>query len=401
MLRPRATPTAAAVAVTAAGMLPVYLLGGLSVQVREDFDVGRSGVGSLVAAFFLAAAGGSLLGGRYADRLGPSRVMRCGAAASALCLLLAASAPSPVVLGAALALGGLASGAGQPASNALIGRAVDPPRRGRAYGLKQAAIPLGVLLGGLSVPLFGVTVGWRWAFVTGAALATAAAVTVPGPGPRQDEESGLRPAVRAQREASGGPYRLAPLVVLAVGATAGAAVGNAFGAFYVDSAVTAGLAPSLAGLSAAAGSALGIASRVGIGVLADLRAARWLVVVAAMMSAGALAAGLMASGDVRLLLPAVALAYGIGWAWAGLFTYAVSVTHPDAPGRATGITQAGVAVGGAGGPLLFGLLVDRSSLAIGWWVTAGLALVASAAVLAGRALLVRDRPALRTWLADR
>src|SRR5690606_2009580 len=113
--------------------LPVYLLGGLSVQVRADLDVGRSGVGGLVAAFFLAAAVGSLLGGRYADQLGPSRVMRYGAAASALALVVAATAPSAVVLAAGLALGGLASGAGQPASNALIGRAVDPPRRGRAY----------------------------------------------------------------------------------------------------------------------------------------------------------------------------------------------------------------------------------------------------------------------------
>jgi MFS family permease len=92
---PALSPTAAAVGVTVIGLLPVYLLGGLAVQVREELAVGRTGLGALVAAFFLGAAAGSLLGGRYADRLGGARVMRVTAGVGVLALLAVAASPGP------------------------------------------------------------------------------------------------------------------------------------------------------------------------------------------------------------------------------------------------------------------------------------------------------------------
>jgi predicted MFS family arabinose efflux permease len=396
---PRFPPAVAAVAVTVVGMLPVYLVGGLAVQVRADLGVGRSGLGALVAAFFGGAAVGSLLGGRSADRLGAPRVMRVAAAVGAVALLAAAVAPRTLLLAVALVLGGLASGVGQPASNALIAKAVAPHRRGTAYGAKQAAIPAGVLLGGLAVPVFGVTVGWRWAFVAAAVAALAVPVLVPPTTPAAPErvETGRRSSASRAADAAG-PYRFPPLAVLAVGTTLGAGVGNSFGAFFVESAVAAGQAPATAGLLAAGGSALGVLSRLGLGMLADRRDGRWFLVVAAMMLAGAPASALMALGAPATVLPAVVLAYGIGWAWAGLLNHAVTLLHPDAPGRATGVTQSGVAIGGALGPLGFGALADTVSLTAAWSVTAVLAALAAVAVVAGRRLLLRDRPALTAAL---
>lgn len=113
-----------------------------------------------------------------------------------------------------------------------------------------------------------------------------------------------------------------------------------------------------------------------------------------MMLAGAPASGLLALGAPAVLLPAVALAYGVGWAWAGLLTHAVTLLHPGAPGRASGVTQSGVAVGGALGPLGFGVMADAVSLTAAWSVTGLLSVLAAGAVLAGRRLLVCDRPAL-------
>lgn len=384
----RLPPAAAAVAVTAVGMLPVYLLGGLAVQVRAEFDLGRTGLGVLVSAFFVGAAAGSLLGGRTADRLGPLPVMRVGAWVGALALLGVAVAPGPVLLGTALVVAGAASGVGQPASNALIATAVAAHRRGTAYGAKQAAIPAGVLLGGLAGPVFGLTVGWRWAYVSAAVLALAVPLVLPASAPPADPgpQEGITPSTRAA-----GPYRLAPLAVLAIGTTLGAGVGNSFGAFVVDSAVAAGQPSDTAGLVAAAGSALGVLSRIGVGVLADRRDGRWLLVVAAMMLAGVPASGLMALGAAGAVLPAVALAYGIGWAWAGLLNHAVTLSHPVDAGRATGVTQSGVAIGGALGPLGFGRLADASSLAVAWTVAGVFAVLAAGAIVAGRALLLRDR----------
>ena len=399
---PRLPPAAAAVAVTVVGMLPVYLLGGLAVQVREELGLGRGGLGALVAAFFVGAAVGSAVGGRSADRLGPHGVMRTAAAVGAAALLAAAVAPRAVLFGAALVLAGLASGAGQPASNALIATAVAPHRRGFAYGAKQAAIPAGVLIGGLAVPVFGLTVGWRWAYVTAAVVALAVPLMVPRPAPAakaRPRAAGARRSASALRAAqAAGAYRLGPLLVLAVGTTLGAAVGNSFGAFIVETAVAAGQAPGTAGLLAAAGSAVGVLSRLGLGVVADRRDGRWLLVVAVMMLAGVPASALLALGAAGAVLPAILLAYGVGWAWAGLLNHSVTMLHPDAPGRATGVTQSGVAIGGGLGPLGFGWLADQASLTTAWSVTAAAALLAAGAVVAGRRLLLRDRPALREAL---
>lgn len=393
----RARPAAAAVLVTVVGMLPVYLLGGLAVLVRADLGLGRTGLGVLVAVFFGGAAAGSLVGGRAADRLGTARVMRAAAVGSVAALLAAALAPTAPVLGVALLAGGVASGVGQPSSNALIAQAVAPHLRATVYGAKQAAIPAGVLLGGLAVPVFGTTVGWRWAYVAAAVLAVLVPAVVPtrASPPAVDLRGTRRRSATALRASqAAGPYRRTPLVVLAVGTLLGAAVGNSFGAFFVETAVEAGRTPGDAGLLAAGGSALGVLARLGVGALADRRDGRWFLVVAGLMLAGLPASALLASGAPAALLPAVVLAYGVGWAWAGLLNYAVTLTHPDAPGRSTGVTQSGVSIGGALGPLLFGALADAASLPVAWWVTGSLAVLASAAVLLGRALLLRDRPAL-------
>jgi hypothetical protein len=119
-------------------------------------------------------------------------------------------------------------------------------------------------------------------------------------------------------------------------------------------------------------------------VLADRRDGRWFLVVAAMMLAGTPACLLLSLGAPWALFPAVVLAYGLGWAWAGLLTHAVTLMHPEHPGRATGITQSGVAVGGALGPLGFGRLSDAASLGTAWSVTAAASLLAAAVVVTAR-----------------
>lgn len=411
----RPSPLAAAVTVTVVGVLPVFLLGGLAVQIRSALDIERSTLGALVAAFFAAAAVGALLSGQLSERWGPARVMRMSCWMAAGSMLAAAAAPAAGGLGGALFVAGLASGLGQPASNALISRAVAGHRRGLAFGAKQAAIPAAVLLSGIAVPVFGVSVGWRWAFVAGAVLAVAVAVAVRGLDPvvraQADEETlaaaptgrwtGERlAAVERRARAAAGTYHRLPLVTLAVGTMLAAAVGNSLGAFYVETAVAAGVRPGTAGLLAAVGSAVGIGMRLGVGALADRWTGRYLVVVASMMSVGALTCGILATGAQAVMLPAVVLAHGLGWAWPGLLTFSVALTHPEDTGRATGITQGGVSVGAALGPLLFGYLSDTAGLGTAWTVTALWAVGAAVAVLVGRALLLRRRPALAALVSS-
>lgn len=366
---------AAAVLVTTAGVLPVFLLGALSVQLRADLHFSKTMLGGLLALFFGVAALTSMLGGRVAERLGPARSMRLACAGSGVCSLgVAAGARGVPSLAVALALGGASNALGQPSTNLLLARAVPVARRGFAFGLKQSAIPLATLLGGLAVPGLALTVGWRWAYVAGAVAAGATLFAIP------------RVDVPADREGEGSHVQaLATLALLGIGGGLGAAAAGALGGFFVDSGVASGLSESTAGMVLSAGSAVNFVTRLTSGARADRRGGghfRW---VAIMLVAGASGYLLLAWGNAALFTLGAMLAFGAGWGWPSVFHLAVVVSNPGAPGAATGVTQTGVYVGGCAGPLVFGALAEHQSYAVAW-SSAGAAVVgASALVLLGRA----------------
>ncbi|MGR6965365.1 MFS transporter [Geodermatophilus sp. URMC 61] len=379
----------AAVTVTTAGVLPAYLVGVLWVQVRADLGVGPSLLGLLVAAFFATSAVAALSAGAMVRRLGTVPVVRlAGLTAAAAMLVVALAARDPAVLVAALVLAGWGNGIGQPASNDLIARSVSPGRQGLAYGLKQAAIPLSTLLAGVAVPLVAIPLGWRTAFGIGAVLALLVVLSVPGQRRLGSAGSSSPPSEAA------GPFRRAPLYVLAAGIALGAGTGNALGSFFVTTAVAGGIAPATAGVLAAVASGTGALARVLVGWLADRVRTRWLLVVAGQMSVGGLSYALLGTGVEALIAVGAVVGYCTGWAWAGLSTYAVTRMHHGMAAQATSITQGGMGLGAALGPLAFGGLLSVSSYAVAWTATAALAVVAGLVVVLGRHLLLRERPAL-------
>ena len=152
-----------------------------------------------------------------------------------------------------------------------------------------------------------------------------------------------------------------------------------------------------AGLLLAAGSACSIAVRVVFGYLADMMSGGRLRLVAGMLAAGVVGFLMLALGSGPLFVAGALLAFGAGWGWPGLFNFAVVKTSPGAPAAATGITQTGASGGAAFGPLLFGAVVEAASYEAAWTVSAAAALAALAAILTGRALLLRKGapPSLR------
>jgi MFS family permease len=306
--------------------------------------------------------------------------------AAAMLLIAVAAQHTPVLVGALL-VAGWGNGIGQPASNDLIARAVPPGRHGLAFGTKQAAIPLSTMIAGLAVPAVAIPLGWRPAFAIGAGLALLVLPVVPG-GRR------LRPAGQAEESEAAGPFRRAPLVVLAVGLMLGAATGNALGSFFVATAVDAGIEPGSAGVLAAVASGTGAAARIAFGWLADRVRTRWLLVVAAQMGIGGLSYGLLGTGVEVLIAAGAVIGYCTGWAWAGLSTYSVARMHPGMAARATSITQGGMGAGAALGPLLFGIAVAATSYTVAWYATAAVSVVAAAVIVQGRRMLVRERPRL-------
>ena len=374
---------AAASAMTTLGAIPVFLLSSQSVLIRGELGFDETRLGLAASSFFAAAATAALAGGRLIDRLGRRRgTLLAGLVAALGGGLLALGARSYAVLVASLVVLGAANAALQVTSNLSLARSIPPHRQGLAFGIKQSAIPLAIVLGGLAVPTVAVVVGWRWTF--GIAALAAVAVVV----------SGLRlPREPMSRRQRGGDIERAPASALALTAAAMAvasAAVNSLGAFLAAWGYQVGMTPSQTGYLMAAGSGLSIVSRVVTGHLADRRGGRNLPVVARQMLAGAVALAGVSVGDETTLWPAAILAFAIGWAWPGLMLFAVVRVGREAPGAASGAVQAGAFVGGASGPALFGLLVSATGYPFAWRVAAGCMLTAAVLVWAARRMFVRD-----------
>jgi len=370
---------AGALTTTIAVSVPVFLVGGLAVQIGDELGFSPAGLGLAVSAYFGASALASVPAGALVERFGSARVSRFGIALSAASLLtIAAAADALWSLIAILALGAGANAMGQLASNTSLSRYVPVRRQGLSFGIKQAAIPVSTLLAGAAVPTVALTVGWRWAFVLAGALAFAAILLVPADaGPTRTAHD------NQARQATGA------LVVIGAAATLAAGSANALSTFLVDSAVVRGIAPGPAGLSLTLGSAVCIAARIGGGWQADRRPGRQVGVIAVLLTCGAAGLALLAVPGTVPLIIGVILGFGLGWSWPGLLNFAVVRLHPQAPAAATSITQTGVYAGGCLGPLGLGALATTTNYPTMWLVAALAMLAAGALMLAGSHLLRR------------
>ncbi len=376
--RPSVHVTAATTASTVLIHLPVFLLGGLAVLIRDDLaDFDEARLGAAVSVFFGVSALASVLGGRLSEARGPRLGMIIAAGLSAGSLVALATASSLTGIVAASALGGAANGVGQPASNLGLARGIRRVRQGVAFGIKQASVPLASLLVGFSVPLIGLTLGWRWTFAAGAALVVGVIVLIPrrfGPAP-------ARPTTGVATDA---PRR--SLALLAVGAGFGSAAANSLATFAVLTAVAYGLGAGTGGYLLALGSAAGVSARVVTGWRADRRGRAHLPVVAGMLVGGAFGYLLLAAGVLHPAVFAIGVvtAFASGWGWPGLMAFAVVRLHPSSPGMASGIVLAGGTAGAVVGPLVFGLIARDASFTAAWLLAAALSAVGAALVWFGR-----------------
>ncbi len=388
---PAGTARTIAVAASASvlGAIPAFLVGSLAVFVRDELDFGQGQLGLAVAAFFLASALSAIPGARITERVGARKAILGAAATTGVAMCgIALLAHSWLALTAWLALAGAANGVAQPAGNLALARGVRGQRKGLAFGIKQSSIPAATLLAGAAVPLIGLTVGWRWAFVGGAIGALLIALIMP-------RDAYLSPGDRRGKALREGDSPMLPLVVLAMAATCGAAVGTSLASFFVEGAVTAGFGAGFSGTMLVVGSSSGVLSRLAIGWYADRRVRGHLVMVMLLLTFGAF--GFLALGFTArypaLLLPATLLSFAAGWGWPGLFNYLVVRLNPNAPAAATAITQTGVFAGGVTGPAVFGAVAEHVSFQAAWSMAAGLQLVGAVLIMIARRLLrdVRQR----------
>jgi nitrate/nitrite transporter NarK len=148
----------------------------------------------------------------------------------------------------------------------------------------------------------------------------------------------------------------------------------------------------------AIGSVMGVCARVAWGWVGDRFASRngsWadrtghFALVGGLMLCGAAGFALLGRPGMPALAVATALVFAMGWAWPGLFIFAVVRRHRDAPAVASGITGSGQFGGGIIGPLAFGALVERTSYQVAWLATGACLCLASLLMVVGSRWLQR------------
>ena len=379
---------AVAVATGAVSVLPAFLVGALAVQIRADLEVGLGLFGLAAATLFAVSGALARPAGRLVQRLGSRRGAALAAALATTSLTVIGLAGSPAALMAGLAVGGLGNAVAQPSANAVLSELVTDARLGVAFGIKQSSIPAATLLGGLAVPGVALVFGWRWAVAGAVGLAVALLLVSLAGGRDAGAGSPRGPATRA---ADRGLPR-GGLVVLTVGGFLGSAAATPTGVFLVDSAVAAGIDAGAAGLLFAGCSVLGLVVRIGYGLLVDRHPTRSAYLfIANLLAAGTAGYVLLAAGPVPAFVAGGVLAYGAGWAWTGLFHYAVIRDNRDAAASVTGFVQTGLSLGAASGPLLFGVVAQTWSYSAAWLTAAALSLAGAVTVRVSRRMVRRSR----------
>jgi MFS family permease len=177
-------------------------------------------------------------------------------------------------------------------------------------------------------------------------------------------------------------------------AALGIAAASGVGIFLTDSAVAMGLSPGRAGLLLAFGSIAGIVARIACGVRADRTGGPQFRLIAGMLAVGGVAMALGGTGSNLLLVVGTLGTFAAGWAWTGIYFLSLVATYPDRPGAVAGTATAGLGMGNALGPILFGLVAETWSYQTAW-IGAGVAAVIAAVMMLAARPLFETRPEIR------
>ncbi len=383
----RVRPTVIATLQTTLGMIGPFLLGALATSMRPDVGMSPAQLGLAASGFFGVSALVYALANKRIEALGVQGSTWVGVAFAVVSLVLVGTATSTPMIVLAMVLGGPGNAVSQLSANMRLAQGVDGDHLGTAVGIKQGAVPLGTMLAGFAVPAIALTVGWRTAFLAAPVLALPLLVASLSPSGRRSASAAAPHPAGLLRTSKRHLWLLAGAAGLAT------AAGQSSSVFYVDAIVDAGTAEAAAGLLLALGSAAGALTRILVGVAVDRFPFGHLRGIAAGMAVAVIGFAALATGPTGGLLALVTVvAFIASWGWNGLLTYAVMRLNPDAPAQATGITQTGLSIGAAAGPLIAGQVATAASYDLVWLLSAGALAVSAVLVLVARHVIRAGGP---------
>ncbi|MEF8877750.1 MAG: MFS transporter, partial [Haloarculaceae archaeon] len=373
----------------------------------DDFAISYGEAGALLTVFYVTYSVFQLPAGALADRVGQRWILAVGMVVLSGGILLAAGAGDYRTLVAAEVLAGIGGSTYHPAGMSIISDLEGSTTEGKAMGIHGLGGVVGTALAPALVGGLAALFDWRLALTVGAAVGLVYGLIflalfrdVPGPaveadgGPEPDAEPDRGPAghgsASGNRGASTRTFASVPLERwVAVLFLANLAISTELGAVrtFVTSYLVehAGTSTGLAnGVFFAMLVGAGIAS-LGAGTLADTMDRRTLGVAAMVASALALAG--------TALVPAVPVAL-VAWffltgvvMWAALPAMnAITSAYSERgfSGSLFGVMLTAGSLGGAAGPLLFGVAAERFGMGTAFPMVAVVSAAGAAVFLAMR-----------------
>ena len=137
----------------------------------DESWVGYLSAANVIGALFILTAGIGII-----KRMGGVLALQLGLVIGAASLLLYLVPSLAVALIASMIIG-LNNGAANPAGSEVLQRFTPPAHRNFVFSIKQAGVPLGGVVAGLTIPPLVNSLGWRMALVV-AAVGSIAAVAL-------------------------------------------------------------------------------------------------------------------------------------------------------------------------------------------------------------------------------
>jgi len=364
------------------------LLAPLFPWLKDAFNVSYTELGAVLTAFFVVSCVVQAASGFIVDKLGPRPVLFVGLGLLGLAAFGYALAQSYWMLLGAAIVAGIGNGVFHPVDYTLFNRKVAPTRLGHAYSVHGITGSLGwALAPAMMVPL-AMAFGWRLALAAGGGVAVVVLLVL------WLNRSVLSLEVKAVQHATGtaGPAAAGgEFAFLKI-----PAVWMCFGFFFFYAmalSVVQTFAPSAAGrlhevpvaLIAICLTIYMVASAGGMvvgGFLASDPSRCERIVGAGFGVAAALALVLALADFAPVLVPVMfgAMGFASGIAGPSRDLLVKRSTPANATGRVYGVVYAGLDIGQAVAPLIFGRLMDHgqyASVIIGLAVVQGV-LIASA-----------------------
>ena len=399
---PTARVVATLVAALSSGVLPLFLVGAFQGRIADDINTGFAGIGAVLGLFFVTTAVCSLPAGKLVDRVGAAIALRVGMTFTMLSsVFIALFATSLPRLGIGLILCGMGTTFVDTSGSRALSRAVPRNQQGLGFGAKEASGPLAALLAGVALPVLGDVFAWRSLFLVATLFAFLTAVGVPAgvdrmravdptiaPEPPKDDTP-LSETLTAIQEADVTEHDgniKKHLLLLGIASATGGTVAASGASFLVPSMQQVGLTARYAGVVLALASFVAVITRVGSGMLVDRTDNRELQIVTVLLASGALAAVGLSFATHLLAGSAFGIAVGIasamfllggGWGWTGLLFLSGVRISPASPALSGGVVLAGLGLGGAVGPALFGYLAETFAVAASWGSAAPMLAIAA------------------------